>query len=147
MYNSYLPKFKIPNVIWSIRFTDGQRQIAYVYFAYLYGGAIGLATLYGVKKGTQKWWEWKQERNYRKISIESVESVVNIACDGGAWAFYVMACALTNAFVAATSPISVPLLLYFFEEPKLPHTDSLSTLSTDGDYMEEISATNVDIDI
>lgn len=88
----------------------------YFYFAYLYGGAITVAAIYGAKKGTDKWLHWKKTRTYKKISIDYVESVVNIACDGGTWAYYTLMCSIANAFVAATSPVSVPLLLTFFED-------------------------------
>lgn len=131
MYN-FINKFKtLPAV--NIHIPNNYKNTAYESFMYIYSGAIGLATLYGIKKGTQKWWEWKQKRSYRKISIDSIESVVNIACDGGAWAYYIIACSISNALVAATSPISVPVILYFLEEQKPKYlqtiisSDSMST--------------------
>lgn len=99
-----------------IKLSPIAKEIGSKYFKYVYGGAIGLASFYGVKKGTEKWWIWKQKRTYRKISIDSIESVVNIACDGGVWAYYIITCAFSNALVAATSPISVPIILYLLEE-------------------------------
>lgn len=111
--NVLVSKLKLPN----IAISDDYKKTASLYFMYMYGGTIGLATLYGIKKGTQKWWNWKQKRCYKKISIDSVESVVNIACDMGVWSFYIIMCITSNVLVAATSPISVPIILYFFEEP------------------------------
>lgn len=134
-FNKFLGSFKFP------RFTisESVKETTYVYFMYVYGGAIGLATIYGIKKGTQKWYEWKQKRSYRKISIDSIESVVNIACDGGAWAYYIIACAAANAMVAATSPVSVPVILYFLEEPKnktINETPQVET-NTDDESVDE----------
>lgn len=119
-------KFRMPE----IKISDSFKSTAHIYFTYLYGGAIGLATFYGVKKGTEKWWHWKQERTYRKISIDYIESVVNIACDGGMWAYYILMCASSNAIVAATSPVSVPILLYFFAEPPKLENSKSTTSST-----------------
>ncbi len=107
-------KIKIPE----IKISDSCKEIVYLSFAYLYGGSVGLATLYGVKKGIEKWWNWKQIRTYRKISIDYIESVLNIACDGGMLTYYMVMCGLSNAAVAATCPVSVPLLLHYFEESK-----------------------------
>jgi hypothetical protein len=117
--------FKFPKI------PDQYKDTAYLYASYIYFGAIGLSTFYGIKKGIEKWWQWKQIRQYRKISIDYIESVINTACDGGVLVYYILMCSSSNALVAATSPVSVPILLYFFEkpEPKKDHDDSLHLLT------------------
>lgn len=56
----------LSNILSSIKFTKEQKEVGWMYFTYFYGGIVGMATIYGMKKGTQKWLEWKQTRHYKK---------------------------------------------------------------------------------
>lgn len=118
-------------------------QTTLLSLSYLYSGAVFFASLYGIKKGTETWLNWKQTRVYRKISIDYVESVINIACDGGKWAYYALLCATSNAFIAATCPISVPILLYFFEQPKI-ESDNTDNVNNKIEIIEASEIVKVD---
>lgn len=70
------------------------------------------------------------------MNNDSLESIVDIACDGGTLAFYSMTYALCSAFIASIASISVPILHYYRIDknilPKTFSTDLLCiTISTD----------------
>lgn len=83
---------------------------------YTYGGVVAAAFLIGATKGVSQWVNWLSTRNYREISVKSVETVVNISCDVGKLAFNVLVGGGSSAVVAASAPVSVPILLYFCEQ-------------------------------
>jgi hypothetical protein len=98
-----------------------------------------------MKKGTQKWLEWKQTRHYKKINNNSLESIVDIACDGGTLAFYSIIYALSCAFIVSISPISVPILHYYkIDKNILPKTFSTDSLCSTNSANSTISTISTD---
>lgn len=90
-------------------------------------GVVVAAALYGAIKGFGKWFQWWWHREKLIISIEIVEPVVNISRDAGMFAWFVGATAVISSIIAATCPISVPLLYLFFGKKK-GNTSSGKTL-------------------
>ena len=74
------------------------------------------AMVIGAVKGLGKWMTWRNKRNYRKINYPTIEPVVNIAVDVGNLAYHVVVAGVASGAVAATCPISVPILLSTCEE-------------------------------
>ena len=73
-----LKKFTIGGIYNKFKLSDDYTSTIVFSIGYFYGGVISLATIYGIKKGIQLWLKWKIYRSYRKITIGSIEAVVNI---------------------------------------------------------------------
>lgn len=131
---------KIHNMMLSIKISDKQRDTAITYTIWIYGGIVCMSTIYGIKKGIQKWLTWKDSRHYKKISNDTIESLIDIACDGGTLAFYSMAYGVSSAIIASTAPISIPLLHFF----RLDRSILPETFSTDS--LDSMNSSNHDID-
>ena len=84
--------------------------------ANVYKVVIVGAMVIGAVKGLSKWMTWRSQRNYRKINYPTIEPVVNIALDVGNLAYHVVVAGVASGAVAATCPISVPILLATCEE-------------------------------
>lgn len=111
-------------------FTDSQLKTAGIYGLWMYGLIVGMSTIYGIKKGIQQWLEWKMTRHYKSLHNQNIDSIIDIACDGGTLAFYAMTNGLFSAFIASTAPISVPLLHFLrLDKNYLPLTCSSDSLS------------------
>jgi hypothetical protein len=87
----------------------------------VYSVAVAGGFIIGSWKGFTKWLSWLKTRTYRKIAYENVETIVNIAADTGKLGYNVLVAGTASAVVVATSPVSVPLLLWKVEEQ--PTTD------------------------
>lgn len=82
----------------------------------VYGVVVAGSFLLGSWKGFTKWLSWLKTRKYRKIAYENVETVVNITADTGKLGYNVLVAGTSSALVAATAPVSVPLLLWKIED-------------------------------
>lgn len=82
----------------------------------LYFVLIVVGLFLGAVKGSQNFVDWLQTRSYRKIEFENIEPIINIVCDVGQFIFLTASSAFASSFVAATFPISVPLLLHIFQK-------------------------------
>lgn len=84
-----------------------------LYFAGLLG-----SVLYGVDYGIREWLKWLETRKPIKLikKFAWCEPIVNVAKDGGYGMWHVIMCATSNAFVAATFIVSVPIITLFFSE-------------------------------
>ncbi|AYV76632.1 MAG: hypothetical protein Terrestrivirus10_16 [Terrestrivirus sp.] len=82
----------------------------------VYSVAVAGGFVIGSWKGFTKWSSWLETRTYRKIAYENVETVVNIAADTGKLGYNVLVAGTTSALVVATSPVSVPLILWKIED-------------------------------
>ncbi len=83
----------------------------------IYKGVVLAAIAIGSVKGLIKWLDWRITRKYRKINYTAIEPVVNIAVDVGTLAYHITVAGAASGVVAATCPISVPILLATCEEP------------------------------
>jgi hypothetical protein len=83
------------------------------YVALGYMGLIGLSTTYGIARGASNWIDWRFKRPYFKIhsAYKDFEPIVNGIRDGGMLMVHIGATATGCAVVAATFPVSIPLLL------------------------------------
>ena len=97
----------------------------YVVFAYLYIIAVWCAMAYGVITGFSEWSLFVDQRKPIKLAQKFawVQGIVNAAIVAGYAVWYVIACAGSTTFVAATFPISVPVITFFFSEPDTPKQD------------------------
>lgn len=82
----------------------------------LYYGTVALSFVLGACKGVSIWWDWLEQRKYRKITYPAIEPVVNAACDVGKLAYDVTSCSAASAAVAATAPISIPLIITYYQK-------------------------------
>jgi hypothetical protein len=81
-----------------------------------YTVVVGTASFIGALKGTQTWYQWWQKRQWKHITYQSIEPVVNVSCDTGVLAWHVTTTAVLSGLVAGTAPVSVPLLLWKFQK-------------------------------
>lgn len=89
-------------------------------FAALYTVAVFCSMLYGLGRGIAEWAEWMLRRRPIRLNkqFKWVEPIVNATKDSGYAVWFVISCAGFSSFVAATFPISVPTIAYFFAEPE-----------------------------
>ncbi|VBB18164.1 hypothetical protein YASMINEVIRUS_627 [Yasminevirus sp. GU-2018] len=92
--------------------------------ALLYGSAVACAFVIGAANSFGPYFKWLHQRKYRRIRVKSVETVVNISVDVGKFVFDVSSAGISSALVAATAPVSVPILLMLREEDPKPSEDS-----------------------
>ena len=84
----------------------------------VYGYLVAAGAVIGAFKGIGKWIDWYGTRRYRKIPYETIEPVVNIACDVGKLSYNVITSGLLSGAITATAPVSVPIILYVCEDEK-----------------------------
>lgn len=123
---SLLKKLDI-NKLFVLPLTESQQKTAITYGLWMYGLIVGMSTVYGIKKGVQQWLEWKLTRHYRSLHNQNIDSIIDIACDGGTLAFYAMTNGLFSAFIASTAFVSVPILHFF----RLDKNTSLNRIDSD----------------
>jgi len=87
----------------------------------IYTGMIVISFGYGAACGFHDWCNYMDKRQRRCITIKTLEPIVNNVCDAGLLAWHVGLSGGISAFVAATFPISVPILLWGFQEPPNPN--------------------------
>lgn len=136
--NNFISKTisKLPQIV--IPFTETQQQTTKTYGLWMYGLIVGMSTVYGVKKGIQQWLEWKLTRQYKSLHNQNIDSIIDIACDGGTLAYYAMVNGIMSAVIASTAPISVPLLHFFrLDTKKIHHSFSADTFDTEDDDIYE----------
>ena len=85
-------------------------------FRILYELIIITSFLYGAMYGLHEWFQWLCTRKPIKLIKECswAEPIVNVARDGGYATWHVMTCAASNAFIASTFIVSVPIMALFF---------------------------------
>lgn len=81
---------------------------------------VGITTLYGVWKGLERWWDWKSERKPITVNNNTVDPVLNSAYMG----YYTMVAGMTSGMIAATFPVSIPLMIMFAKEIKTEKTEN-----------------------
>lgn len=73
-------------------------------------GVVILGAAFGFYKGFNRWRRWIANRSKLYINSEMLEPIINSAYDVGMFAWYGGGTAIVSAIIAATCPISVPLL-------------------------------------
>lgn len=89
-----------------------------------YTGLVLIGAVYGGVKGFGRWLDWLDKRkkvalrNVPVIGADLVNPIINIGKDAGNLGYNVGMASLFSALMVATSPVSVPLFLFFSEEEK-----------------------------
>jgi len=80
---------------------------------YVYGGFVFLGFCRGTFSGCHAYYSWLKVRKPVSINYKLYEPTVNTIRDVGYWSFYTMQGGVGSALIAATAPISVPLMIKF----------------------------------
>ncbi len=85
-----------------------ERTLWGLYYVWIAG-----VSLHGFGHGCLEWFDWVTSRKRISLSHKALEQVVNCTRDGCFFAWHIGYSVFINAFVAATAPVSVPLILFF----------------------------------
>lgn len=92
-----------------------------------YKGIVCLAAVYGGLRGLWDWTEWLDNRNRVPVKYGPCEPIVNTARDAGFMVWNVGLSSSVSALVAATAPVSVPLLMRYSGDSNKQSTDKSNT--------------------
>lgn len=81
------------------------------YTLYAYCGFVVLGFLKGSITGTSEYCKWFSSRKKVTIESEFYDPILNVCRDAGVWGSYTMYGGFGSAFIVATSPVTVPLML------------------------------------
>ena len=82
----------------------------------VYVGAVAVTGVYGLISGINIWSDWRNSRTPYSLKNKTLEPIANAAVDGGKLAFDTVTTTAGCMVVAATFPISVPLLITLNQE-------------------------------
>jgi hypothetical protein len=82
----------------------------------IYISSIYIGTIYGAIRGFINWILWMNRRRAPRITIKMVEPIIGIAYDAGNLFFNILVAGFASFVVIASFPISVPILITFFED-------------------------------
>jgi len=83
---------------------------------YIYYGLLLLSLFMGLQDGANIWRRWIAKRVYRHLVFEHLEPVVNVVIDTGNLVWLMATTAGLNVLISATFPVSVPILIYYFQK-------------------------------
>lgn len=86
------------------------------YAFYFYCGVIVTGASYGAFRGFLSWVKWRESRVPTRITYKTIEPIVNNSIDAGRLGLYVLMSGLISGAVVATSPISVPIIVWTMKE-------------------------------
>lgn len=81
---------------------------------FIYTTAVVAATVYGCGSGFTQWLTTPSTRV--RISNKTLEPIVNVCISSGSLAFHVVTAGVGSMVVAATAPVSVPLIVWLDKE-------------------------------
>ena len=84
----------------------------------IYISSIYIGSIYGAFRGFINWILWMDRRRAPRIKFKMVESIVGIAYDAGNLFFNILVTGFASLVVVASFPISVPILITYFEDNK-----------------------------
>ena len=107
----------------------------------MYGLAVGLSLFYGMYSGFSEWVCWME--NHKPIKLQKktqwLEPIVNTTRNSGYFVWNVITYAVSTTFIAATFPVSVPMLTLFFADKEVT-TSSTKGSDTDSDTNSDTSS-------
>ena len=83
-------------------------------FFFLYIAILLISAFYGFCNGMNGFGEWYKSRELVEVQFESLDSVINLLVDIGYFLKFVFFETMLSTLVAATAPVSVPMIVYLF---------------------------------
>jgi hypothetical protein len=87
-------------------------------FVYIYTLAVFASLVYGIVYGLNEWAIWMDSHKPIKLNKRFAWSqpIINTSINAGYAVWHMITCGISTMFVAATFPISVPVITFFFSE-------------------------------
>ena len=85
---------------------------------FIYTLAVFVSLIYGLGYGLDEWRIWMDTHKPVKLTklFAWCEPIVNTSINAGYAVWHMLTCGISTTFVAATFPVSVPIITLFFSE-------------------------------
>ena len=87
-------------------------------FVCIYSVAVFVSFVYGLTYGFSEWCSWMESHKPIKLNKRFAwsQAIVNTSINAGYAVWHMLTCGISTTFVAATFPVSVPVIAFFFSQ-------------------------------